>query len=81
MRAEEIVLRVPDGRSVAVLLNATPVHAEDGERESFVVTMQDMTQLEELERMRAEFLAMVSHELSDAADFDQGLGVHADGRV
>ena len=31
--------------------------------ETFVVTMQDMTQLEELERLRAEFLATVSHEL------------------
>ena len=28
-----------------------------------MVTMQDMTQLEETERMRAEFLGMVSHEL------------------
>ena len=63
VRAEEIVLRVPDGRSVAVLLNATPVHSEDGEVETFVATMQDMTPLEELERLRAEFLAMVSHEL------------------
>ena len=31
--------------------------------ETVVVTMQDMTDVEELERMRAEFLAMVSHEL------------------
>ena len=63
MRAEEMVLRVPDGRSVAVLLNATLVHSEDGEVETFVVTMQDMAQLEEFERLRAEFLAMVSYEL------------------
>ena len=28
-----------------------------------VVTMQDMTPLEEMERLRAEFLGMVSHEL------------------
>ena len=28
-----------------------------------VVTLQDMTPLEEMERLRAEFLAMVSHEL------------------
>ena len=28
-----------------------------------VVTMQDMTEMEELERLRAEFLGMVSHEL------------------
>ena len=63
VRAEEIALRVPDGRSVSALLNATPIHAEDGRVASFVVTLQDMTPLEEQERLRAEFLAMVSHEL------------------
>ncbi|MCY4579569.1 MAG: response regulator [Chloroflexi bacterium] len=63
VRAEEIVLRVPGGPSVSVLLNASPIHAEDGQLASFVVTMQDMTPLEEMERLRAEFLAMVSHEL------------------
>ncbi len=63
VRAEEIVLRVPDGRSISALLNATPIHSEDGELASFVVTLQDMTPLEEQERLRAEFLAMVSHEL------------------
>ena len=64
VRAEEIALRVPDGRSVSVLLNATPIHSEEGEEvTSFVVTLQDMTPIEEQERLRAEFLAMVSHEL------------------
>ena len=63
VRAEEIVLAVPDGRSVSVLLNATPIRSEQGDVESVVVTMQDLTQLEETERMRAEFLGMVSHEL------------------
>ena len=63
VRAEEIVLRVPDGRSVTTLVNATPIRSEDGEVESVVVTLQDMTPLEELERLRAELLSMVSHEL------------------
>ena len=63
VRAEEIVMRVPDGSSVTALLNATPIRLEDGEVESFVVTLQDMTPMEELERLRAEFLGMVSHEL------------------
>ena len=63
VRAEEVVLHVHDGGSVTVLINATPIFADDGQLESFVVTLQDMTQLEVLERMRAEFLAMVSHEL------------------
>ena len=63
VRAEEIVLRVPDGRSVTILINATPIRLEEGAIESVVVTMQDLTSLEELNRMRAEFLGMVSHEL------------------
>ena len=52
VRAEEIVLRVPDGRSVTALLNATPIRSEEGEVDSYVVTLQDMTPLEELERLR-----------------------------
>ena len=63
LRAEEIVLGVPDGRSVTVLLNATPILSNEGTVESVVVTMQDMADVEEQERLRAEFLAMVSHEL------------------
>ncbi len=63
VRAEEIVMCVPDGRSISVLLNATPIRSDEGELESVVVTLQDMTDVEEQERLRAEFLAMVSHEL------------------
>ncbi|WP_419166734.1 ATP-binding protein [Candidatus Palauibacter sp.] len=63
LRTEEIVLSVPDGRSVKTLVNATPIHAPEGGVESVVVTMQDLAPFEELERMRAEFLAIVSHEL------------------
>ena len=63
VRVEEIVLEVPDGRSLTTLVNATPVLSDDGVVESMVVTVQDMTPMEELERLRAEFLGMVSHEL------------------
>ena len=66
VRAEEIVLSVPDGRSVTTLINATPIHGPDGPDgalASVVVTLQDLEPLRELERMRAEFLGMVSHEL------------------
>ena len=63
LRAEEVVISVPGGRSVTTLINATPIRSEEGEVESMVVTLQDMADVEELERMRAEFLAMVSHEL------------------
>ena len=63
VRAEEIVIQAPNGRSVTVIINATPILSDGEEVESVVVTLQDMTPLEDLERMRAEFLAMVSHEL------------------
>ena len=63
VRAEEVELSVPDGRSVRTLINATPIPAEDGGVGSVVVTMQDLAPLEALERQRAEFLALVSHEL------------------
>ena len=63
VRAEEIVLEVPDGRRVRTLVNATPIRSEAGEVESVVVTLQDLTPLEELDRLRSEFLGMVSHEL------------------
>ena len=63
VRAEEIVIEVPDGGSVTTLVNATPIRSEEEKVESVVVTLQDMTPLEELERLRAEFLGMVSHEL------------------
>ena len=63
VRAEEIVLEMPDGRSIHALMNCTPIFSEGGETETLVVTLQDMSALQELERLRAEFLAMVSHEL------------------
>ena len=63
IRAEEIELSVPDGRSVRTLVNATPIRSPSGEVVSVVVTMQDLPPFEELERQRAEFLGMVSHEL------------------
>ena len=63
VRAEEIVLSVADGRSVSMLVNSTPIRARDGTVVSVVVTMQDLAPLRELERLRAEFLGLVSHEL------------------
>ncbi len=63
VRVEEVVLKVPDGRSVSTLINATPIRDDDGTVESCVVTLQDLTHIENLERLRAEFLGVVSHEL------------------
>lgn len=63
VRSEEFVMSTPDGSSVTALINATPIRSDSGDVESMVVTLQDMTPIKELERLRAEFLGMVSHEL------------------
>ena len=63
LRAEELVLSVPGGRSLAVLVNTSLLRMQDDEVKSVVVTLQDLSWMEELEKLRAEFLGMVSHEL------------------
>ena len=63
LRAAEVELSVPDGRSIRMLINVTPIRSGAGDIETVVVTMQDLADLEELQRLRVEFLGMVSHEL------------------
>ena len=63
VRAEEVIIELPDGQTVTTVINATPIFSGVGAVVSVVATVQDMTPLEELERLRAEFLGMVSHEL------------------
>ncbi len=63
IRAEDVVLEGPDGRSASVLLNATRIRTADDVVRSVIVTIQEVPPLEESERLRAEFLGMVSHEL------------------
>ncbi len=63
VRAEEVLIDRPGGGTTMVLVNATPIYSEDGEITSAVAMIQGMTPLEEVERLRNEFLAMVSHEL------------------
>ncbi len=63
LRAEEFEISVPDGSTVRTLIDVTPVRAEDGGIASVVVAIQDLAPLDEIERMRTEFLALVGHEL------------------
>ena len=62
VRAEEFVLSIPDGTSISALVSATPVHGDQG-IETVVVTLQDLEPLQDIDRMRADFLNMVSQEL------------------
>ena len=63
VRAEEIVVCLPSGRSVTTLINAAPIYSDDGEIVSIVVAMQDMTPRLDDEKLRSDFLGMVSQEL------------------
>ena len=60
--AEEVIVEA-EGRSITAMVNATPVLSAEGVVESVVASVQDMTPIAELERLRAEFLGMVGHEL------------------
>jgi len=61
--AEEVVLEFPDGRTVPTLISATPIYSARGNIMGAVAVVQDITPLEEAEKLRSEFLGMVSHEL------------------
>ncbi len=61
--AEEIIIEAEDGRSITAMVNATPVLSDEGVVESVVASLQDMTPIAELEKLRAEFLGMIGHEL------------------
>ena len=64
IRAEEIEISGPKGNAVRILVNATPIHLEQNEEpDSLVVTVQDLAALEELDQLKSEFSAMMSHEL------------------
>ncbi len=61
--AEEMVWKYDDGRSILVLGNVVPILSPSGEVEGAVGIAQDLTPVEESQRLRNEFLGMVSHEL------------------
>ncbi len=63
VRAEEIVVEFPDGGTISTLVNAAPIFTEAGEIASVVVAVQDLAPLQDLEKVRAEFLGLVSQEL------------------
>ena len=64
LRSEEITISVPDGRSMAVIVNAQPIFSEDGEVISYVVAVQTTPSGEARARLRAEFAGSVSQGLN-----------------
>ena len=63
VRDERLTVELPNGRKLTAVVNVTPIRSADGTVVSLVVTSQDVGPLAEAERLRAEFLAMIGHEL------------------
>jgi PAS domain S-box-containing protein len=59
----ELSVRTPSGRSLPVVASAAPLLSEDGSIDAVVGVFQDVTSLKEAERLRDEFVSIVSHEL------------------
>jgi signal transduction histidine kinase len=59
----ELTVRLPDGRIIPVVASAAPLRADDGSIDAVVGIFQDVGPLKEAERLRDEFISVVSHEL------------------
>jgi signal transduction histidine kinase len=59
----EVLLELAPGRRIPLLVNAAPLTDEQGEITGAVVVWQDISHLKRMERLRSDFLSMVSHDL------------------
>ncbi len=59
----ELIVNTPDGRAVPVVASAAPLITEENEIDAVVAVFQDVSPLKEAERLRDEFVSVVSHEL------------------
>ena len=59
----ELLVNTPDGQAVPVVASAAPLITEDNEVDAVVAVFQDVSPLKEAERLRDEFISVVSHEL------------------
>jgi PAS domain S-box-containing protein len=71
----EIMVRRPDGETVSLLANSTPIRNPEGDIAGAVAIFMDITQLRGLEREREEFISVVAHDLRGALTAIRG---HAD---
>ncbi len=60
---DQEVIGVLAVQAAAAPVNSAPICSMEGEVESVVIVIQDMSPLNETDRMRADFLSLVGHEL------------------
>ncbi|MGC4189626.1 MAG: ATP-binding protein [Thermomicrobiales bacterium] len=59
----ELTVTLPEGNRIPVVASAAPLYDEEGDVDVVVGVFQDVRPLKEAERLRDEFLSVVSHEL------------------
>jgi PAS domain S-box-containing protein len=59
----ELTVRNPSGELIPVVASAAPVRSDDGTIDAVVGIFQDVAPLKQAERLRDEFISVVSHEL------------------
>lgn len=62
-RADDVVRTAKDGRRIPVAQTVTLVRDEDGNPFGMVRILRDITRIKELDRMKSEFVQLVTHEL------------------
>jgi PAS domain S-box-containing protein len=77
IRAEEVTFEFHDGRTLTGLVNATPFYGSQARITGAVATIQDLSPIEQLEKMRNDFLAIVSHELKTPLTVIKGAAAFA----
>jgi PAS domain S-box-containing protein len=73
VRGEELTVELADGREVPVVAHAAPLYGPEGAVTGAISILEDRSPLAELERQRAEFVAMVGHELKNPLAVIKGL--------
>jgi PAS domain S-box-containing protein len=61
--ASEMLLQRPDGSTLPVLVSAASIRIHSGEIDSSVLILQDLSDILQSERMKSDFLSMVTHDL------------------
>ncbi|MCH8109408.1 MAG: GAF domain-containing protein [Chloroflexi bacterium] len=72
-RGVEVLFDFADGRKIPTVVNAAPVYDENGEITAAIAVFEDITALQEVERLKAEFLSMVTHDLKGPLATIKGL--------
>jgi PAS domain S-box-containing protein len=73
VRGEELIVELADGREVPIVSHAAPLYGPEGAVTGAIGILEDRSLLVELERQRAEFVAMVGHELKNPLAVIKGL--------